>query len=114
MNCFVIYQMMFMILDKLNEENQKENLILYLTDGNPFMRDGEKSVDEEVYDDFKKKFIYESNSSDYYYDYICKYLKELDPYYGDILSIFNEIIRDEYVDTCNDIILNHSNYFKQI
>ena len=51
MDCFIIYQLMYLILDELNEDNKNETLVTYLTDANPFMREGENSVDVLVYDD---------------------------------------------------------------
>ena len=65
MNSFTIFQLMYIILDGLNDENPNENIITFLTDANPFMRKGENSVDVAVYNDFKKKFNEYNNHSDY-------------------------------------------------
>ena len=55
MSSFIIYQLMYIILDALNDENKNENLVMFLTDANPYMRDGENSVDTVIYNDFKNK-----------------------------------------------------------
>ena len=52
-----------------NDENNNDNLIKYLSDANPFMREGENSVDVLVYDDFKKKCEK--------FDYLDDYSKEI-------------------------------------
>lgn len=114
MEAFEVYQLMFLILDELNDEDKKENLINYLTDANPYMREGENSVDVIVYAEFKEKFSSYKNKSDYAYDFICDYLKKLDPYYGDIYSIFASLSKEEYVDTCNNILKNHKEILKKI
>ena len=114
MDCFVIYQLMFLILDELNDENQNETLITYLTDADPFMRRGENSVDEVVYDEFKESYAKNSDKTDYSYEFVCDYLKNLDPYYGDIYSIFKTLTKDEYIDTCKNILENKSNLLKKV
>ena len=76
MGCFIIYQLMYLILDGLNEDNKNETLVTYLTDANPFMREGENSVDVLVYDDFKEKYEIYENHDDYSYEFICFYLKK--------------------------------------
>ena len=113
MDAFIIYQLMFIILDELNDENKNENLIAYLTDANPFMRDGENSVDVLVYEDFKNKYLNYENKNDFSYDFVCDYLKNLDSYYGDILSIFKTLSKEEYVDTWKNILYNYSNQLKK-
>lgn len=113
MNCFIIFQLMFLILDELNDENKDENLIRYLTDANPFMRSGETSVDEIIYDDFLKKYNSYNNKEDYSYEFICYYLKNLDSYYGDIYSIFKELDKEEYVKTCKNILKNYPSMLKK-
>ena len=113
MECFIIFQLMFLILDELNEEKKNENLITYLTDANPFMRRGETSVDEVVYSEFKESFLKYDNKDDYSYNFICYYLKNLDPYYGDIYSIFITLTKDEYVGTCENIINNQPELLKK-
>lgn len=112
MKCFTIYQLMFLILDEINDENNDENLIRFLTDANPFMRDGEASVDEIVYNDFSNKYSSYNNRSDFGYEFICYYLKNLNSYYGDIYSIFRQLNKDEYVETCNNILKNYPTMLK--
>jgi hypothetical protein len=105
---------MYFILDELSEYSKEDNVINFLTDANPFMREGETSVDEVIYDDFKKKFALCQNNDDYYFNFICSYLMNIDPYYGDIYSIFKQLTKDEYVDTCINIINNHPEQLKNI
>ena len=114
MDCFTIYQLMYLILDELNDENNYENLTTYLTDADPFMRRGETSVDEVVYTNFKDAFSKYDNKDDYSYKFICEYLKNLDSYYGDIYSIFITISKEEFIDTCNNILDNHPEKIKKI
>ena len=111
-NSFVIFQLMYLILDELNDENKNETLITYLSDANPFMREGENSVDVLVYDNFKEKYENYKDHHDYSYDFICFYLKNLDPYYGDIYSVFKSLAKEEYIDTCKNILDNYSDHLK--
>ena len=112
MDCFIIYQLMYLILDELNEDNKNETLVTYLTDANPFMREGENSVDVLVYDDFKEKYEIYENHDDYSYEFICFYLKNLDPFYGDIFSIFSSLTKNEYIETCKNILENYPEQLK--
>ena len=105
MSPFIIYQLMYIILDALNNENENENLVAFLTDANPYMRDGENSVDIVIYNDFKNKFLNYNDKSDYCYNFICQYLKSLD-YYNDIYKFFKSITKQQYIDICDDIIKN--------
>jgi hypothetical protein len=114
MDAFLIYQLMYLILDELNDENKSDDLIRYLTDANPYMRDGENSVDTLVYDDFRKKYYECDKKADYSYEFICDYLKNIDSYYGNIYSIFKSLSKNEYIDTCNNIINNHNEVLKKI
>ncbi len=114
MKCFTIYQLMYLIIEELNDENPQENVILFLSDANPFMRQGEHSVDEVVYEEFKEKFYKFNDESKYSYYFICDYLKNIDEYYGDVFSTFNQIDIDEYIDTCNNILQNYKDNLKYI
>ena len=105
MSPFIIYQLMYIALDALNDENKNENLVSFLTDANPYMREGENSVDIVIYNDFKNKFLNYNDKSDYCYNFICQYLKKLD-YYNGIYEIFKSITKQQYIDTCDHIIKN--------
>ena len=94
MDCFIIYQLMYLILDELNEDNKNETLVTYLTD------------------DFKEKYEIYENHDDYSYEFICFYLKNLDPFYGDIFSIFSSLTKDEYIETCKNILENYPEQLK--
>lgn len=112
MECFTIYQLMYLIIDELNDENPQEKVILFLSDANPFMRQGDHSVDEVVYKDFKEKFYKFYDESKYSYYFICDFLKKLDSYYGDIYSLFRQLKLEEFNDTCDNIIRNFSSDLK--
>lgn len=114
MECFVIYQLMYLVLNELSEDTNEENVINYLSDANPFMRQGETSVDEVVYEEFKTKFLDNEDKEDYCYNFICDYLRNLDPYYGDIYSIFKLLSKEEYIDTCLNIIDNYPEQLKKL
>lgn len=105
MSPFIIYQLMYTILDALNDENESENLVAFLTDTSPYMHDDENSFDIVIYNDFRKKFLNNNDKRDYCYNFICQYLKSLD-YYNDIYKIFKSITKQQYIDTCDDIIKN--------
>ena len=105
MSPFIIYQLMYIILDALNDENKNENLVMFFTDANPYMRDGENSVDTVIYNDFKNKLSNYKDKNDYCYNFICQYLNNLD-YYNGIYEIFKFITKQQYIDTCDDIIKN--------
>lgn len=103
MSSFIIFQFLYIILNSLNSEKNNDNVVTYLTDANPFMRDGENSVDLVVYEDFKEKFYMFKNHDDYSYDFVCYYLKNID-YYKDLYDTFKQITREEYIDTCKAIL----------
>ena len=113
MDSFIIFQFMFLILDALNDENERENLIVYLSDANPYIWEGETSADPIVFDEFDKKYSKYADKSDFAYFFICDYLKNIDPYYGDIYSIFMQLSKEEYVDTCKNILENYPEKLKK-
>lgn len=53
---FIEFQLMYLIINKLYNEEKNEGLIPFLSDANPFIRPGEESVDLVVYIEFKKKY----------------------------------------------------------
>jgi len=115
MNVFMIYNLMYLVLEELNEEKPIENLSNYLSDANPYIWEGEMSGDPLVYNQFKEAYLKgEINTEDYGYVFICEYLRNLDPYYGDIYSVFVSLTKEEYVDTCKHIISDQPNILKKI
>ena len=90
-----VFKLMYCILDDLWSNRKDEKLAIYLSEANPFLCD-EGSADPVVYNDFKKFFGDEKELFDYGYECIVDYLKKLDPFYGDILSLFLEITLNEY------------------
>lgn len=100
---FVTFQLMFLILDALNDEKPNEKVIVYLADANPFMREGENSVDVVVYQEFKDEYLKYFDHSNYSYNFIKYYLKNID-YYENIYELFCTISQEEYVDTCKNIL----------
>ena len=113
MESFVIYQLMFLIIEEMSEDNKDDNIMNFLIDANPFMRQGEASVEEVIYDEFKRQYALNKKEDDYCYEFICGYLKQLDSYYGDIFSIFNQLSREEYINSCKNILENYSSSLKK-
>lgn len=107
MDSFTTFQLMYLILYALNEEKSDEKVVLFLTDANPFMRTGENSVDVVVYNDFKKKYDDYSDHSDYSYEFVCKYLKEIE-YYKNLYKMFSKITKEDYVSNCKEILKDGS------
>ena len=66
------------------------------------------------FDDFKSKYSEWNKHDDYSYEFVCDYLKNLDPYYGDIYSIFMQLSKEEYVDTCKNILENFPEQIKRV
>ena len=106
MGTFIIYQLLYLVLEKLINKNSDESMQSYLEDANPYIVEGENSCDPFVYIEFKNAFK-ESDSIDYGYEFILNYLKNLDSYYGDIYSLF-KLSKEEYIDACNKILNNKS------
>ena len=87
------------------EKDKNELFGLYLSEADPFLT-GDDSADPAVFDDFIKCFEKYGSYDDYGYEFIIKYLNDLDPYYGDIKKYFLRIDKQEYI--------KMSEYFSQL
>lgn len=103
MDSFTLFQIMYIVLDSLNDEEPDEKVSLFLTDANPFLREGENSVDVVVYKDFKEKYDKCYDHNNYSYDFICDYLKNIE-YYENLYEMFKKISKDDYVTNCEEIL----------
>ena len=90
-----VFKLMYCALDDLWSNNKDDKLAIYLSEANPFICE-EGSADPVVYNDFKQYFGEEQELYDYGYECITDYLRKLDSFYGDILSLFLMISLDEY------------------
>lgn len=91
-----VFKLMYIALTKEWEKEKDEKLGLYLSESDPFVT-GDDSVDPVVFEDFKKKFEDSGTYDDFGYDFIAKYLLELDPFYGDVKKYFDRIDRAQFV-----------------
>ena len=111
MNCYLDYQLMFLILDGINHNKENENLITYLIEANPYIWEGECSADSAVYENFKRKYNEYENHSDYSYDFILEYLKTIE-YYKGLYEAITSITKDKYLECCKDILTNNDDLLK--
>ena len=100
-----ILKLMYLALNKEWEKDKNELFGLYLSEADPFLT-GDDSADPAVFDDFIKCFEKYGSYDDYGYEFIIKYLNDLDPYYGDIKKYFLRIDKQEYI--------KMSEYFSQL
>ena len=100
-----ILKLMYLALNKEWEKDKNELSGLYLSEADPFLT-GDDSADPAVFDDFIKCFEKYGSYDDYGYEFIIKYLNDLDPYYGDIKKYFLRIDKQEYI--------KMSEYFSQL
>ena len=112
MNCYLDYQLMFLILDGINNNKKNENLITFLIEANPYIWEGECSADSAVYEDFSKKYNQYENHSDYSYDFILDYLNNIE-YYKGLYEAITSITKDKYLECCKDILTNNDDLLKK-
>jgi hypothetical protein len=112
MSTFEIFNLMYLVLEELNEENKDENVSTYLSEANPYIWEGENSGDPAVFYEFKKSFEEKGSFDDYGYDFIVDYLTNID-YYEGLIEIFKTLTREEYVDTCDHIIKDQPQILKK-
>ncbi len=91
-----LFKLMYLALTKEWEKEKDEQFGLYLSEADPFIT-GDDSADPVVFEDFKKAFETKGSYDNYGYDFILKYLSDLDPFYGDIKKHFARIDRQQYV-----------------
>ena len=91
-----LFKLMFLALTSEWEKEKEDQFGLYLSEADPFVT-GDDSVDPVVFEDFKKAFNNYGSYDDYGYNFILKYLSELDPFYGDIKKYFARIEKQQYI-----------------
>ena len=94
-DAFKLFKAMYLSLDKIWEENQEEDLRVYLSDADPLFFENGKSMDPVVFEDFNTAYAKAPESLDDY-DFIISYLSNLDSYYGDIKKYFLQVSREEF------------------
>lgn len=108
-----LFTFMYCVLDDLWIKTKNNNLSIYLADANPFICD-EGSADPALYAAFKKQFGEEKEFDDYGYSFLINYFEKIDKYYGDILSLFKTISKDEYIDkTKSNMMLTYEELKKE-
>ena len=91
-----LFKLMYLALEKEWEAQKDELLGLYLSEADPFIT-GNDSADPVIFEDFIKCFEKYGSYDEYGYQFIIKYLSELDPYFGDIKKYFLKIDKDKYI-----------------
>ena len=91
-----VFKLMYLALNKEWEKENDELFGLYLSEADPFLT-GNDSADPSVFAGFLKCFEKYGTYAEYGYDFILKYLADLDPYYGDIKKYFLNISKQEYI-----------------
>ena len=109
---FLEYQLMYLMLESLNEKSSDEHLIRFLSDANPYMNEFEDSVDGITYKEFQIKYYSYPSHDDYSYEFILDYFK-YSIYYGDIYDKLKNIKKEEYLSFCNEIIKNRYDLLKE-
>ncbi len=104
----LVFIAMYRALDCLYDETQREDLGNYLSESNPYLFTDRKSADPAVFAGFSNYFdsIYtiDDVSVEEGYSFVKKYLSsEHLSYYGDFVSIFDDISLEEWIDLCSII-----------
>lgn len=95
-NAYQLFKAMYLCLDKIWENNQEENLRIYLSDADPLFYENGQSLDPVVFEDFKTFYESSENKNLDDYEFVCLYLSNLDPYYGDIKQYFLSIDKKSF------------------
>ena len=111
MNCYLDYQLMYLILDGINYSDENEDIVTFLVDADPYIWEGEGSADPAIYKDFKEKYYSWNDHEDFSYNFVLNYLKTID-YYKGLFDAINSITKERYIECCNDILNNHKNLLK--
>ena len=111
-NSYELFQIVYLILNEINNQEGNSEVTTYLSDANPFVWNGENSADPALYPEFKDMFEKNSNDKDFYYDFVCKYLSSLTYYRGIYETFVNAISKEDYIVTCQEILKEKGKYFK--
>ena len=93
---YELFKTMYIILNELWKENQKEDLRIYVSDANPLFHEDGRSLDPVVFEDFEAMYKQKAQENMNEYDFIVYYLENLDPYYGNIKQYFLNVSREEF------------------
>ena len=99
-----IFKLMYLSLSSIWKHDQDTLFGLYLSEADPFVT-GDDSADPVIYEDFLASFKQYGTYDDYGYDFIIKYLSNLDPYYGDLLSRFLTISKQQFIQESKENVL---------
>ena len=91
-----VLKILYLALSPKWESTRDDLLGQYLSDSDPFVV-GNDSADPAIFDEFVKCFKKYGSYDDYGYDFIIKYLNDLDPYYGDIKKYFLQIEKQDFI-----------------
>ena len=105
-NSFQLFKTMYLLLDGVWEQNQEEDLRIYLSDADPIFYENGHSLDPVVFEDFDMLYEKMQNSGMSDYDFLVYYLDNLDSYYGDIKKYFLSIDRNKLEATLTKLDVN--------
>ena len=103
-NPFQLFKAMYLLLDNVWEQNQEEDLRIYLSDADPIFYENGQSIDPVVFEDFNNLYNKQSNSGMSDYDFVLFYLENLDPYYGDVKKYFIDISENDFESMLKSIL----------
>lgn len=91
-----VLKLMYLALNEEWEKDKDDLFGLFLSEADPFLT-GDDSADPAIFADFLKCFEKYGTYDEYGYDFILKFLTDLDPYYGDIKKRFLNINKQKYI-----------------
>ena len=95
-DAYNLFKSLFLILDKMWEENQDEELRIYLSDADPMFCENGTSSDPAVFEEFEKMYNEKKTEDLSDYSFIVYYLEHLDSFYGDIKKFFVRISEEDF------------------
>ena len=91
-----VLKLLYLALQEEWELTKDSLLGQYLSEADPFVV-GDDSVDPVIFEDFLSSFEKYGTYEEYGYNFILKYLSDLDPYYGDLKQYFLNIDKQKYI-----------------
>ena len=95
-NSFQLFKTIYLLLDSVWEQNQEEDLRVYLSDADPIFYENGQSLDPVVFEDFNSLYNQQVNKGMSDYEFALYYLENLDPYYGDIKKYFLSVPKEVF------------------
>ena len=95
-NSFQLFKTIYLLLDNVWEQNQEEDLRIYLSDADPIFYENGQSLDPVVFEDFNNLYNQQANKGMSDYEFALYYLENLDPYYGDIKKYFLLVPKEDF------------------